>query len=258
MRERALAIRAGGRRRLCRPLRDFGPERSGSGAVSARARACCASRRRRRCARRRHFHAVPRQRCAGGARPHRLRLPVRPCARDSRSEDERAADRHPQGQLRGGRRLKLPSRRRSRRSRSSSTGSSSARASTTTSGRRDRLLPRDRQGEGRHRALAGDVPGAVRHLPQERDDRPPVHPRRQGRAALRPAGRPTLRPMKIGFLLLTDHSEAVNGKLYMTGGGWNVLRFPGAAARVGLPHRTRRRRRLGRDQPAPQPQPQHP
>ena len=26
--------------------------------------------------------------------------------------------------------------------------------------------------------------------------------------------------------LLSDHSEAVNGKLYMTGGGWNVLRLP--------------------------------
>jgi len=32
--------------------------------------------------------------------------------------------------------------------------------------------------------------------------------------------------MNVGFLLLTDHSEAVNGKLYMVGGGWNVLRFP--------------------------------
>jgi hypothetical protein len=32
--------------------------------------------------------------------------------------------------------------------------------------------------------------------------------------------------MKVGFLLLADHSEAVNGKLYMTGGGWNVLRLP--------------------------------
>jgi hypothetical protein len=32
--------------------------------------------------------------------------------------------------------------------------------------------------------------------------------------------------MKIGFLLLADHSEAVNGKLYMTGGGWNVLNLP--------------------------------
>jgi hypothetical protein len=32
--------------------------------------------------------------------------------------------------------------------------------------------------------------------------------------------------MELGFLMLTDHSEAVNGKLYMTGGGWNVLRFP--------------------------------
>jgi hypothetical protein len=32
--------------------------------------------------------------------------------------------------------------------------------------------------------------------------------------------------MEIGFLLLCDHSEAVNGKLYLTGGGWNVLRLP--------------------------------
>jgi Family of unknown function (DUF6941) len=32
--------------------------------------------------------------------------------------------------------------------------------------------------------------------------------------------------MQIGFVLLADHSEAVNGKLYMTGGGWNVLRLP--------------------------------
>lgn len=32
--------------------------------------------------------------------------------------------------------------------------------------------------------------------------------------------------MEIGFLILTDHSEAVNGKLYAIGGGWNMLRFP--------------------------------
>ena len=32
--------------------------------------------------------------------------------------------------------------------------------------------------------------------------------------------------MNIGFILLTDYSEAVNGKLYLTGGGWNVLRLP--------------------------------
>jgi hypothetical protein len=32
--------------------------------------------------------------------------------------------------------------------------------------------------------------------------------------------------MRIGFMLLADHSEALNGKLYMTGGGWNVLRLP--------------------------------
>jgi hypothetical protein len=32
--------------------------------------------------------------------------------------------------------------------------------------------------------------------------------------------------MEVGFLLLSDHAEAVNGKLYMTGGGWNVLRLP--------------------------------
>ena len=32
--------------------------------------------------------------------------------------------------------------------------------------------------------------------------------------------------MKVGFLLLADHAEAVNGKLYMTGGGWNILSLP--------------------------------
>jgi hypothetical protein len=32
--------------------------------------------------------------------------------------------------------------------------------------------------------------------------------------------------VKLGFVLLSDHSEAVNGKLYMIGGGWNVLRLP--------------------------------
>jgi hypothetical protein len=32
--------------------------------------------------------------------------------------------------------------------------------------------------------------------------------------------------VNVGFLLLSDHSEAVNGKLYLTGGGWNVLRLP--------------------------------
>lgn len=30
--------------------------------------------------------------------------------------------------------------------------------------------------------------------------------------------------------MLADHAESVNGKLYMVGGGWNVLRFP------ALPH----------------------
>ena len=32
--------------------------------------------------------------------------------------------------------------------------------------------------------------------------------------------------MNLGFVLLSDYSEAVNGKLYLTGGGWNVLRLP--------------------------------
>jgi Family of unknown function (DUF6941) len=31
--------------------------------------------------------------------------------------------------------------------------------------------------------------------------------------------------MEVGFLLLTDHSESLNGKLYAMGGGWNMLRF---------------------------------
>ena len=32
--------------------------------------------------------------------------------------------------------------------------------------------------------------------------------------------------MEVPFLILTDHSEAVNGKLYAIGAGWNMLRFP--------------------------------
>jgi hypothetical protein len=32
--------------------------------------------------------------------------------------------------------------------------------------------------------------------------------------------------VNLGFVLLSDYSEAVNGKLYLTGGGWNVLSLP--------------------------------
>lgn len=32
--------------------------------------------------------------------------------------------------------------------------------------------------------------------------------------------------MRLGFLLLADHSESLNGKIYAMGGGWNLLRFP--------------------------------
>ncbi len=32
--------------------------------------------------------------------------------------------------------------------------------------------------------------------------------------------------MQIGFIVLADRSEAVNGKLYSLGAGWNMLRFP--------------------------------
>ena len=32
--------------------------------------------------------------------------------------------------------------------------------------------------------------------------------------------------MELGFLILTDHSEALNGKVYAMGGGWNMLRVP--------------------------------
>jgi hypothetical protein len=31
--------------------------------------------------------------------------------------------------------------------------------------------------------------------------------------------------MQLGFLILTDYSEAINGKAYVIGGGWNMLRF---------------------------------
>jgi hypothetical protein len=32
--------------------------------------------------------------------------------------------------------------------------------------------------------------------------------------------------VQIGFLLLSDYSESLNGKLYALGAGWTVLRFP--------------------------------
>jgi len=32
--------------------------------------------------------------------------------------------------------------------------------------------------------------------------------------------------MQLGFLLLTDYSEVLAGKVYAMGGGWNMLRFP--------------------------------
>ena len=32
--------------------------------------------------------------------------------------------------------------------------------------------------------------------------------------------------MQIAFLLLSDYSESLNGKLYALGAGWSVLRFP--------------------------------
>jgi len=32
--------------------------------------------------------------------------------------------------------------------------------------------------------------------------------------------------LNLGFLLLTDQSEAINGKVYVLGGGWNMLQLP--------------------------------
>jgi hypothetical protein len=32
--------------------------------------------------------------------------------------------------------------------------------------------------------------------------------------------------MQLGFLILCDRAEALDGKLYTLGGGWNTLRFP--------------------------------
>ena len=54
--------------------------------------------------------------------------------------------------------------------------------------------------------------------------------------------------MEIGFLMLSDHSEAVNGKLYMVGGGWNVLRLPELPHEWGFHIAPWSRRRLERDQ----------
>jgi uncharacterized protein DUF6941 len=49
--------------------------------------------------------------------------------------------------------------------------------------------------------------------------------------------------VQLGFLLLTDQAESVNGKVYVLGGGWNVLRF------TELPHRWSFRIALGVDVP---------
>ena len=66
--------------------------------------------------------------------------------------------------------------------------------------------------------------------------------------------------MELGFLLLADYSEAVNGKLYLTGGGWNVLRLPELphewSFHIGLGidvawHETNSPPRADRDDPGP-------
>jgi hypothetical protein len=49
--------------------------------------------------------------------------------------------------------------------------------------------------------------------------------------------------VQLGFLLLTDQSEALNGKVYVLGGGWNVLQF------ASLPQRWSFRIALGVDVP---------
>jgi hypothetical protein len=40
--------------------------------------------------------------------------------------------------------------------------------------------------------------------------------------------------MDVAFLILTDHSESFNGKLYALGGGWNTLRFPELPQELGF------------------------
>jgi hypothetical protein len=40
--------------------------------------------------------------------------------------------------------------------------------------------------------------------------------------------------VQIGFLVLSDASEALNGKLYALGAGWNTLRFPALPAEFGF------------------------
>jgi hypothetical protein len=49
--------------------------------------------------------------------------------------------------------------------------------------------------------------------------------------------------VQLGFLFLADQAESVNGKVYVLGGGWNVLRFS------SLPHRWSFRIALGVDVP---------
>ena len=124
-----------------------------------------------------------------GARPDRLRHPVRRRPRGTAQQaNEQTDDRGPERQLR--RRAEGQASRPAPKPPFTVFVNGIEQregADYNVARRRDRLHPPADQGEGRHRALAGDVPGPVRHLPQERDRRPPVH--RGGKVELAPTCR---------------------------------------------------------------------
>ena len=241
MRERALAIRARGAG--CEPVagcKDFEPRRPGPRAAAALERRAAAQAGAGVDVRG-NGEFVPYR---GGVRREELdpsghETPfdaVRETLAGRTDDAERRRDRDPQGQLRRRAAGEAARRRRAALRRLRQRRRAERGRRLRGARRRDRLHPPDRQGEGRRRPLAGDVPGALRHLPQERDDRPPVPARRQDRAGLGPArergaddaGRlpPPRRSQRVG------QRQALHGRRRLERAA--PARAP---PRLGLPHR---------------------
>ncbi len=209
--------------------------------------------RRGRRARRRHVHALPRRRRAARSS---IRATTRRrstwCARlwKRRTDERPPSTEIPKGSYAAGERVKLPAGAEAALHGLHQRGRAERGRRLRGRGRRDRLHPPDRQGEDRHRPLAGDVPGPLRHLPQERDDRPPVPPRRQGRAAS-PTCRSSPTTPRRHEHRLRPALRPQRGRQRQALPDRRRLERPAparAAARVVLPHRPRHRRRLARDQ----------
>ncbi len=184
-RARAEAVRAEGRWRRSRGCATSTPASRSTPASSWPARDCCARRRRgSTCAATAPWSPTP-ARCGGRrSSPRKARAPSTRSAGTSRAAtgtrttarttEHGGGGGGPEGQLRGGPPGQAAGRRRAALRRLRQRGRAGRGPRLQRARRRDRLHPADRQGEGRHGPLDGDVPRALRHLPQERDGGPAV------------------------------------------------------------------------------------